>query len=156
MSSTSSVTFANLFAQVRARFRRSASNGGGYSSPPPDTALTCADTLTWVPRQHISSTSTVTTTLRSVTSDASSVTTSPVCATSDGRQDGYLPIMGAIRRALRRLVYGPPADAEHRCMAHLWDGRCRVVVPPGEGVRRAGLVFCCEEHAVGDQEDQLG
>lgn len=49
-------------------------------------------------------------------------------------------------------------DQEHECMYGKTAGAlgdCTIVVPPLQGWRHNGMVFCSEEHARLDQEEQL-
>ncbi|MGY1773489.1 hypothetical protein [Blastococcus sp. SYSU D00813] len=61
--------------------------------------------------------------------------------------------LGALYDALR----GPRRDEAHPCMYGTRPGNedsCNVLVPAGAGWRELGLVFCSEEHAALDQEEQ--
>lgn len=63
-----------------------------------------------------------------------------------------------VRRLLVRLAGGVPTDQAHECMygkTSTAAANCTRSVPPHEGWRRNGLVFCSAEHALYDQEDAL-
>jgi hypothetical protein len=56
-----------------------------------------------------------------------------------------------------RLSGGVPDDRPHECMygdTYGATGNCTIGVPPHQGWRQAGMVFCSEEHAILDQEEQ--
>ena len=61
-------------------------------------------------------------------------------------------------RLLTRLARGVPDDQAHECMygkTATATANCTRSVPPHEGWRSDGLVFCSAEHAVSDQEEAL-
>ena len=63
-----------------------------------------------------------------------------------------------VRRFLIRLAGGVPGDQVHECMygkTATATANCIRSVPPHEGWRRNGMVFCTAEHAFSDQEDAL-
>lgn len=68
------------------------------------------------------------------------------------------PQRGVTRRTVHRLLGMVPADREAECMYGNLPGatgNCRIVVPPHAGWRRNGMVFCSDEHAAVDQEEQI-
>lgn len=62
-----------------------------------------------------------------------------------------------IRDSLLRFTRGVRTDQAHECQYGNTAGsqfNCTKVVPPNEGYRQSGMVFCSDEHAALDQEDQ--
>lgn len=65
---------------------------------------------------------------------------------------------GRIRQFWNWLFDIVPDDQPHECMYGKRlgaEGNCTIVVPPHQGWRDGALVFCSEEHAALDQEDQV-
>ena len=61
-------------------------------------------------------------------------------------------------RFLTRLAGGVPDDQAHECMygkTTTATANCTRSVPPHQGWRKNGMVFCSDEHAASDQEDAL-